>query len=222
MGNSSYQGFAAQTGDLVGAVVSTGVVTSLGSFSSADLRGALTDESGTGAAYFAGGNLGTPSAGVATNLTGTAAGLTAGNVTTNANMTGDVTSSGSNATTLKTNLKSAPLTVRFDGNLSAIPINTTIMLPIAYAGTITGYKIMCDTGTITIKTWKKAAGTAIPTVADVISTSGVSLSTGTAVQSTTTSDFTTTAVAAGDMFAFTVTAISGATWCVFQLDIART
>lgn len=43
--------------------------------------------------------LGTPASGVATNLTGTAAGLTAGNVTTNANLTGDVTSVG-NATTL--------------------------------------------------------------------------------------------------------------------------
>lgn len=43
--------------------------------------------------------LGTPASGVATNLTGTAAGLTAGTVTTNANLTGDVTSSG-NATTL--------------------------------------------------------------------------------------------------------------------------
>lgn len=46
------------------------------------------------------GALGTPSSGVATNLTGTAAGLTAGTVTTNANLTGDVTSSGSNATTI--------------------------------------------------------------------------------------------------------------------------
>ncbi len=42
--------------------------------------------------------LGTPVSGVATNLTGTAAGLTAGTVTTNANLTGDITSSG-NATT---------------------------------------------------------------------------------------------------------------------------
>lgn len=43
--------------------------------------------------------LGTPSSGVATNLTGTASGLTAGTVTTNANLTGAVTSSG-NATSL--------------------------------------------------------------------------------------------------------------------------
>ncbi|MGM4891275.1 hypothetical protein [Tardiphaga sp. 839_C3_N1_4] len=42
---------------------------------------------------------GTPSSMVGTNITGTAAGLTAGNVTTNANMTGDVTSVG-NVTTL--------------------------------------------------------------------------------------------------------------------------
>ena len=67
--------------------------------SSAELRSILSDESGTGVAYFQGGNIGTPSAGVATNLAGTAAGLTAGNVTTNANLTGDVTSVG-NATTL--------------------------------------------------------------------------------------------------------------------------
>jgi len=44
-----------------------------------------------------GGALGTPSSGVATNLTGTAAGLTAGNVTTNANLTGMITSIGNAA-----------------------------------------------------------------------------------------------------------------------------
>lgn len=46
-----------------------------------------------------GGALGTPSSGVATNLTGTASGLTAGTVTTNANLTGVVTSVG-NATSI--------------------------------------------------------------------------------------------------------------------------
>lgn len=43
--------------------------------------------------------LGTPASGVATNLTGTAAGLTAGHVTTNANLTGPITSVG-NATSV--------------------------------------------------------------------------------------------------------------------------
>lgn len=41
--------------------------------------------------------LGTPSSGVATNLTGTAAGLTAGNVTTNANLAGHIISVGNAA-----------------------------------------------------------------------------------------------------------------------------
>lgn len=47
--------------------------------------------------------LGTPASGVLTNCTGTAAGLTAGNVTTNANLTGDVTSVGNAATVVKIN-----------------------------------------------------------------------------------------------------------------------
>jgi hypothetical protein len=46
---------------------------------------------------FATPNLGTPSALVGTNITGTAAGLTAGTVTTNANLTGHVTSVGNAA-----------------------------------------------------------------------------------------------------------------------------
>ena len=44
-----------------------------------------------------GGALGTPVSGTATNLTGTAAGLTAGSVTTNANLTGHITSVGNAA-----------------------------------------------------------------------------------------------------------------------------
>lgn len=44
-----------------------------------------------------GGALGTPSSGTLTNCSGTAAGLTAGNVTTNANLTGHVTSTGNAA-----------------------------------------------------------------------------------------------------------------------------
>jgi len=50
-----------------------------------------------GTVLYSGGSLGTPSGGVATNLTGTASGLTAGNVTTNANLTGHITSVGNAA-----------------------------------------------------------------------------------------------------------------------------
>lgn len=51
-----------------------------------------------GTVLYNGGALGTPLSGTATNLSGTAASLTAGNVTTNANLTGDVTSVGNAAT----------------------------------------------------------------------------------------------------------------------------
>lgn len=48
----------------------TGVATFLATPSSANLRAALTDEVGTGAAYFVGGALGTPASGTLTNATG--------------------------------------------------------------------------------------------------------------------------------------------------------
>jgi hypothetical protein len=71
-------------------------------------------------------NIGTPSAGVLTNCTGTAAGLTAGNVTTNANLTGHVTSVG-NAAVL--------------GSFTLAQLNTAIsdadVLPLV-GGTLTG------------------------------------------------------------------------------------
>lgn len=74
------------------------------STTSAQLAGIISDETGSGALVFGTSPtlvtpaLGTPSTLVGTNITGTASGLTAGTVTTNANLTGDVTSSG-NATT---------------------------------------------------------------------------------------------------------------------------
>lgn len=71
------------TGLPVGSVtgLSAGCPTWLATASSANLRACITDETGTGLAYFQGGDIGTPSAGVGTNFTGTAAGLTAGNAT---------------------------------------------------------------------------------------------------------------------------------------------
>ncbi len=77
-------------------VAPASTLTGLGTGVAAGLAAAVNGASGF--VTFSGA-LGTPTSGVATNLTGTAAGLTAGNVTTNANLTGDVTSVG-NATTL--------------------------------------------------------------------------------------------------------------------------
>jgi hypothetical protein len=50
--------------------LAAGCATWLGTATSANLRGCLTDEVGTGAAYFVGGALGTPASGTGTNLTG--------------------------------------------------------------------------------------------------------------------------------------------------------
>lgn len=59
--------------------------------------------------------LGTPASGVATNLTGTAASLTAGTVTTNANLTGPITSSG-NATSIASQTGTGTQFVMSGGN----------------------------------------------------------------------------------------------------------
>lgn len=93
--NTSSSGYALTSGTLAQFAATT----------SAQLAGVISDETGTGGLVFATSPalvtpaLGTPASGVLTNCTGTAAGLTAGNVTTNANLTGPITSTG-NATSI--------------------------------------------------------------------------------------------------------------------------
>jgi len=78
-----------------------------------------------------GGALGTPSSGTATNLTGTASGLTAGNVTTNANLTGVVTSTG-NATAIA----DAALSIaKTSGLQSALDLKAPLASP-TFTGTV--------------------------------------------------------------------------------------
>jgi hypothetical protein len=72
---STWASTSPTAGNLTGAVTSTGLATVLGSFSSADLLGALTDETGTGVAVFATSPtlvtplLGTPTSGNLSNCT---------------------------------------------------------------------------------------------------------------------------------------------------------
>jgi len=91
-------------------------------------------------------------------------------------------------------------------------------LTVPFACTITGWHIMADAGTATVKTWRVNGGTALPTSSNSISTSGVSLSTGTKIDSSTTSDFTSTAIVANDTLGFNLSAVATAKQITFQLD----
>jgi len=94
--------------------------------------------------------LGTPASGVATNLTGTAAGLTAGTVTTNANLTGPVTSSGNATSFAAAADRIAYLCVTWTGG------GTTVTRNVGYTATIT----MNAAGDYTV-----TSGTALPAAA---------------------------------------------------------
>lgn len=118
-------------------------------------------------------------------------------------------------------------TAHFSRGGAAIQVNDVTITPwtTKYPGTITGFIISADQGTCTLKVWKKADSTTIPTIANVINTNGVSLSSGThtplASQSDV-SDFTTTTVSVGDQFMAQVTAVSGgATDITFQVPIRQ-
>lgn len=78
-----------------------------------------------------------------------------------------------------------------------------------FAGNITAWNLTVDAGTMTVKIWKKATGTAHPTNADSITPSGLSISTGTHIHSTSLGGFNTTTVSVGDIFAVEIFAVSG-------------
>jgi hypothetical protein len=90
-----------------------------------------------------------------------------------------------------------------------------------FAGHITAWNITVDTGTITVKIWKRATGTAHPTSADSINTSGISITTGTSVHSVNLADFINTNINVGDIFACEVTAASGVTDFGGSIEITR-
>lgn len=108
--------------------------------------------------------------------------------------------------------------VTFDGGGSTLTAGITKYLTVPIACTLSAYNFAVDTGTATVKTWKVATGTAIPTVSNSISTSGVAIASGTALHSTTMTDFTTTTVTANDIFGFNLLAVSAATQVNFILQ----
>lgn len=113
--------------------------------------------------------LGTPSALVGTNITGTAAGLTAGTVTTNANLTGPITSTG-NATAVASQTGTGSTFV-----MNTSPTLVTPALGTPTSGTLTsctGLPLTTGvTGTLPVANGGTGVTTSTGTVAVVLSTS---------------------------------------------------
>jgi len=106
----------------------------------------------------------------------------------------------------------------FDGGGAALTTGKTIYLDIPFACTITNWSIQSTTAeTVTVKLWRVNGGTAIPAVGNSISQNGVSLSSGTAVTSSTVSDFTSAAIAAGDRLAANITAVTASQQITYSL-----
>jgi hypothetical protein len=124
--------------NLTGAVTSVGSATSLGSFTSSQLLTALTDETGTGVAVFATSPtlvtpaLGTPTALVGTNITGTAAGLSIGGNAATATLATNATTAAA-ATTLVT----AGFSIVESGGKLLFKYGATTIASMSSAGVIT-------------------------------------------------------------------------------------
>lgn len=83
---------------------------------------------------------------------------------------------------------------------------------VPYACTISAWNISVNAGTATVDIWKIATGTAVPTVANTITSAAVpAISSGTSIHSTTLTGWTT-AVAANDIFGFNLQAVATATF----------
>jgi hypothetical protein len=126
-------------------------------------------------------------------------------------------------TSVPTSVRDGVIGGVFDGGGTALTGGTTtaryVTLPVAC--TIIAWDITVDAGTATFKTWRKATGTAIPTVSDSISTAGVAISSGTAVHSTTVSDWTDTTLDAGDIIGINLSAVATATLATFQITCRK-
>lgn len=128
------------------------------------------------------------------------------------NQTGVYSANGS-AISGSSNLSIRSFGAAFDGSGTALTAGKTAYVTAPYACTIFAYNITADTGTVSFDIWRLATGTAIPTVANTIITGAnyLSLSSGTALHSTTVSGFSSTAIAANDILGINIQAVSGAT-----------
>jgi hypothetical protein len=168
----------------------TGVITSVGNATS------IASQTGTGTKFVVDTSptlitpdLGTPTALVGTNITGTASGLTAGTVTTNANLTGEATSTG-NSVTLSNSAVIGKVITGFTSGAGVVAGTDTILQAIQK---LNGNTAASGSGTVTsvsVVTANGLAGTvATPSVTPAItlttSVTGVIKGDGTALSAAT-------------------------------------
>ena len=109
-----------------------------------------------------------------------------------------------------------------DGGGSAIAANTIIYVRVPFACTINEFTILADqSGPITVKVYKDTYANYPPTSGDDISNGGLAVTTTTKATDTTLTSWTT-AIAAGDVLAFTnTTAATSITRATCQLKVTR-
>lgn len=112
-------------------------------------------------------------------------------------------------------LRTRSFGVSFDGGGSALTADKTVYATIPYACTVQAWNIAVDAGTATVDIWRVATGTAIPTVAGVITGSGAgrpAIAANTVIHSTTLTGWSSTAIAANDILGFHLEAVATATY----------
>ncbi len=173
-----YQPLAAALTSWAGITRASGFDTFAATPSSANLRALLTDETGTGTAYFAGGALGTPSSGTATNLTGlpiagiSGLGTGADTLLATAYTTGSFTPAFSaSGSTFSYALQSGRYTRMGDRVDFAITItlNTSGNTLTANALSITGLPIACGADTHAPVAWQNATSSYVNVMALIAS-----------------------------------------------------
>ena len=138
-------------------------------------------------------------------------------------LTGDATSSAGSCATTVTDTRSFGTTFGDTGG-SALTSGSVVYFTVPYACAIAGWNmnVLPSGGTATVDIWKIATGgTAAPTVSNSITASALpALSTGTLIQSTTLTGWTTS-VAAKDDFGFQLKTVGGSATYV-EIDLTCT
>jgi hypothetical protein len=147
-------------------------------------------------------------------------------------VTGDVNITGQyrvNGTPISTGGGSVNLLVAaaaFSGGGSALTAGSSpgtslvYCAPVTRACTVTSWTITVDAGTAGFRVWRIAAGTAVPTVANTITTADLAISTGTNLKSTTFTNFSggvAPTFAVGDVIAIQLNAAATATYATFSM-----